>query len=58
MSAAAYGKVCLRECVNTEFILVFKRGFVKVVVSRAVRLRGCPLGELRFHCMNIIVDLT
>ena len=36
----------LWECVNTEFVREFKRGFVKATV-RAVRLRECPLRELR-----------
>ena len=39
--------VRLRECVNTEFDWKVKRGFEKASVSRAVRLRECPLaGEL------------
>ena len=39
--------VCLRECVNTEFDWEVKRGFEKasVIISRAVRLRECPLAE-------------
>ena len=37
----------LWECKNTEFEWELrKRGLVKAVVSRAVRLRECPLGEL------------
>ena len=35
----------LRECVNTEFDWEVKRGFEKASVSRAVRLRECPLAE-------------
>ena len=37
--------VHLRECVNTEFDWEVKRGFEKASVSRAVRLRECPLAE-------------
>ena len=37
--------VRLQECVNTEFDWEVKRGFEKVSVSRAVRLRECPLAE-------------
>ena len=37
--------VRLRECVNTEFDWEVKRGFEKAAVSRAVRLRECPLAE-------------
>ena len=37
-----------RECVNTEF----KQGFVKAaVVSRAARLRECPLREPRMYTL-------
>ena len=45
----------LRECKNTELLLVVcmrvekKMGFVKATVSRAVRLRECPLGELLLY---------
>ena len=35
----------MRKYVYTEFVLEFKRGFVKASVSRAVRLRECPLKE-------------
>ena len=42
------GAVRLRECKNPEFVCrnggCVKRGFVKVAVSRAFRLRECPLG--------------
>ena len=37
--------VRLRECVNAEFDWELKRGFEKASVSRAVRLRECPLAE-------------
>ena len=37
--------VRLRECVNTEIDWEVKRGFEKASVSRAVRLRECPLVE-------------
>ena len=37
--------VHLRECVNTEFEWEVKRGFEKASVSKAVRLRECPLAE-------------
>ena len=53
MSAAAYGNVCSRECVNTEFVWEFKRGFVKMVVSRAFQLRECLLGELPLYLKDI-----
>ena len=48
MSASAYERLSAnRECVNTEFDWEVKRGFEKASVSRAVRLRECPLaGEL------------
>ena len=51
--------VRLRECVNTEFDWDGKRGFEKASVSRAVRLRECPLAEswlyfiLRLKCIGI-----
>ena len=37
--------VRLRECVNSEFDWELKLGFEEVSVSRAVRLRECPLAE-------------
>ena len=37
--------VRLQECVNTEFDWAIKRGFKKAFISRAVRLRECPLAE-------------
>ena len=37
--------VRLRECVNAEFDWEVKRGFKKASVSRAVRLRECPLAD-------------
>ena len=37
--------VRLRECVNTEFDWEERRGFQKASVSKAVRLRECPLVE-------------
>ena len=37
--------VRLWECVNAEFNWEVKRGFEKASVSRAVRLRECPLAE-------------
>ena len=37
--------VRLREYVNKEFDWVVKWGFEKAVVSRAIRLRECPLAE-------------
>ena len=33
----------------TEFVWEFKWGFVKAVVSRAVRLQECPLRELLLY---------
>ena len=35
----------LRECANTEFHWEVKWGFEKASLSRAVRLRECPLAE-------------
>ena len=51
--------VRLRECVNTEFDWEVKRRFEKASVSRAVRLRECPLAESLLymyltHCVNDI----
>ena len=37
--------VRLRECINIEFDWEIKRRFEKASVSRAVRLRECPLAE-------------
>ena len=45
VSASAYESVRLRECVNTEFDWVVKRGFVKASVSRAILIRECPSAE-------------
>ena len=40
----------LQECKNTEVVLELRKmGFVKAVVSRAVCLQGCPLGELLLY---------
>ena len=36
---------CSRECVNTELNWEVKRVFEKASLSRAVRLRECPLAE-------------
>ena len=35
----------LTECLNTEFDWEVKWGFEKASISRAVRLRECPLAE-------------
>ena len=45
VSASAYESVRLRECVHTEFDWEVKRELKKLSVSRAVRLRECPLAE-------------
>ena len=45
VSASAYESVRLRKYINTEFNWEVKRGFEKASVSRAVRLRECPLAE-------------
>ena len=46
VSASTYKRLsAYSECVNTEFDREVKRGFEKVSVSRAVRLRVCPLAE-------------
>ena len=45
MSVYEFMSVHLRECVNTEFDGEIKRGFEKVLVSRAVHLREFPLAE-------------
>ena len=37
--------VRLRECANTEFDWEIKREFEKASLSRAARLRDCPLAE-------------
>ena len=39
------GSVRLPECVNTDFDWEVTWGFEKASVSRAVRLRECPLAE-------------
>ena len=40
----------LWECKNTEVVWELRKmGFVKAVVSRAVFLQGCPLGELLLY---------
>ena len=57
VSTAAYENVRLRESVNTEFLWELKRGFVKAVVSRAVRLRERPLRELLLYQCNITRQL-
>ena len=43
----AYGSGRLRELFITKFKSQFKRGFTKVVVTRAGRLREWSQGELR-----------
>jgi len=46
----------LRECKNTEVVWELRKtGFVKAVVSRAVHLQGCPLGELLLHNDTVIM---
>ena len=47
MVAVAYGSSSLRELFITKFKAQFKRGFTKVVVTRAGRLREWSQGELR-----------
>ena len=56
MSAAAYGNVRLQECKNTEFVYMGVGNGVsnKAAVSRAVRLRECPLRELRLYFFHAI----
>ena len=49
MFPAAYRNVHLRECENTVFVGELKRGFNKAAEIRAVRLRECPLRELRLY---------
>ena len=47
------GTGSLPECVNKGFVWTqVKRGFVKAAVSRAVRLRECPLRELRLYSIK------
>ena len=46
MVAVAYGSSSLRELFITKFKAQFKRGFTKVVVTRAGRLREWSQGEL------------
>ena len=52
--------VRLRECVNTEFNWEVKREFEKASVSRAVRLRECPLAESSLYsfCSKLKVVYT
>ena len=47
--AVAYGSGRLRELFITKFKSQFKWGFVKVVVTRAGRLRERSQGELRLY---------
>ena len=47
MVAVAYGSGCLQELLITKFKPQFKRGFTKVVVTRAGRLWEWSQGELR-----------
>ena len=48
--------VRLRECVSTEFDREVKRGFEKASVSRAVRLRECPLAGVDCICFQKNMD--
>ena len=50
MSAVAYGSVRLRECVNTEFVWEFKKGFVKAGVS-------CPLTRVSVKRASTATDI-
>ena len=56
VSAAAYGNVRLRECKNTEFAGYGVSN--KAAVSRAVRLRECPLRELRLYEFSAVLVIT
>ena len=47
MVAIVYGSSSLRELFITKFKAQFRRGFTKVVVTRAGRLREWSQGELR-----------
>ena len=47
MSAAAYGNVRLRECVNTEFAW----GFETVFCEGGRKYSLCPLGELPLYAL-------
>ena len=38
-----------------KYFIESKRGFVKADVSRAVRLRECPLRELPLYCCYYII---
>ena len=43
---------CLLECVNSEFVLEFKLGFVKASLNRSVRL-STRVSELRLYIQYI-----
>ena len=49
MVAVSYESGRLRELSVTEFNREFKRGFMKVVATRAGRLREWSQGELRLY---------
>ena len=46
------GNVRSWECVNTEYDWEVKRRFEKASVSRAVRLRECPLAESSLYTLK------
>ena len=47
--------VRLQECINTEFDWEVEWGFEQVSVSRAVRLRECPLAESWLYCSTAFI---
>ena len=55
LPAASYGNVNIQSLHDHELLYSqFKRGFVKAAVSRAVRLRECPLRELRLIKSDLV----
>ena len=52
MVAVAYGSGRLRELFNTKFKSQFKRGFTKVVLTGAGRLREWSQGELQLYYLS------
>ena len=54
-SFSASVRIRLRECVHTEFVWEFNRGFEKATASRAVRLRESLLNEV---CLYIVFLLA
>ena len=58
MVAVAYGGGRLRELCITKFKSQFKRGFAKVVVTRAGRLQEWSQAELRPYFDSFLIICT